>query len=64
MRWPWRRHVNGEAVRAATHEAEEQLRVAREKAAKVDRTARLAGELARGADRFAREVERTMRGHA
>jgi len=61
MRWPWkRRHVNGDARQAGV-DAADQLRAAHEKASDVDRATRAAGELARRTDRFAREVERSMR---
>jgi hypothetical protein len=61
MRWPWRRHTNGEAARAARRDAEDQVQQANDRTRHVDRTAKAAGELARGADRFARDVERSMR---
>ncbi len=61
MRWPWRRHTNGEAAKQASRDADNQLREANERSGHVDRTARAAGELARGADRFARDIERSMR---
>jgi len=61
MRWPWRRHPNGEAAKQAKSDARDQVRDANEWAAHVDRTARAARDLAHGADLFARDIERTMR---
>lgn len=59
--WPWRRrHANGEAKQAG-READEQLRAAHARTPHIERTARAARELATRTDRFAREVERSMK---
>lgn len=60
MRWPWRRHVNGEAEQAV-RDAQDQLRAAHDKTPQVERTTRTAREVTRRTDSFAREVERTLR---
>jgi hypothetical protein len=57
VRWPWKRHVNGEAIRAIA-DADDQYRTAREQSAKVDRRIEAAKQASRQVDRFAREVER------
>ena len=61
MRWPWRRHANGQAAKDAKRDGEDQVQQANDRAPHVERTAKAARELARGADRFARDVERSMR---
>jgi hypothetical protein len=61
MSWRWWRRGNGDAAKEARRDAEDQYRQANEKAVHVERTARAAHELARGADKFARDVERSMR---
>jgi len=61
MRWRWWRRGNGEAAKEAIRDAADQKRQANEKALHVDRTTRAAHELARGADKFARDIERSMR---
>ena len=60
--WPWRRRLrtNGEA-RQAIRDAQDQHQAAQDISSQADRTAAAAGELARRTDRFAREVERSMR---
>jgi hypothetical protein len=60
--WPWR-HQRGESGHAATQAREgatEQLRRAERATPKVDRTAWLAGELARRAGLFTAEIERAL----
>jgi hypothetical protein len=59
MKWPWRRHHNGEAVQAG-RDADEQLKAAHERTPKVDATTKVAKDLARRSDRFAREFQRSM----
>lgn len=61
MRWPWRRHTNGEAAKQAKSAAQDQVRDAEGWASHVDRTTRTARDVAIGTDRFAREIERAMR---
>lgn len=59
--WPWRRRrINAEA-RQASVDAEDQLQAARERIPQIDRATRAAEELARRTNRFAQEVERSMR---
>jgi hypothetical protein len=60
MRWPWRHRNNGEAAKQAKADAKDQLREAEEQAPRVDNTVRAAQDLARSANRFIRESQRSM----
>lgn len=60
MRWPWRRHVNGEA-KVAKAEADEQHKSAVDKTKDVDAAVRAAKEQAKRTNRFARDVELSWR---
>lgn len=57
MRWPWTRQPNAEA-KAAIADAEKQHKDAKAKQVKADATARVAKDLSRRSDKFAREIER------
>jgi len=66
VRWWRRRHLNGDAARAARSAADEQLAEAQRQRSEVDETVQAADVLARRVDRFTREVERSwhVRGSA
>ena len=59
MRWWRRRHLNGDAARAAQSAADDQLAEAQRQRSEVDETVQAADVLARRVDRFTREVERS-----
>lgn len=69
MRWLWSRrdHRNGQAAAAAKQDADRQKQDADDRSVQVDRTIAEANAVIRRSNRFAAEVERSLRmrrGHA